>query len=99
MAKYDAVIATPATSAGAVVVTTLPALLYGVCASGSANATVINVHNGVTTGGAKVFMLGVPATDVGHDGPFVPVVCGSGITATNVGTVSSYVVYYSNIAR
>jgi hypothetical protein len=98
MAKYDAVIASPATSAGAFVVTTKPALLYGVCVSGSANNTFINVHNG-NTAGAKVFMIEAVATTVSHDGPFTPIVCGNGIVATNVGTVTNYVVYFSNIAR
>jgi hypothetical protein len=97
MAKWDACNVSAATSAGAVVVTTAPAIFYGICASGSANATVINVHNGVTTAGAKVFMVSVPATDVSHDGPYVPIVCPSGIVTTNVGTLTTYVVLYNKL--
>jgi hypothetical protein len=98
MAKYDAAIASPATSAGAFVVTTRPAMFYGVCCSGSANNTFINVHN-KNTAGAKIFMMEAVATTVTHDGPFIGVICGDGIVATNIGTVTNYVVYYAEIAR
>jgi len=97
MARFDAVIASPATSAGAFIVTTVDALLYGICASGSAVATFIDVHKGVNTAGGKVFALSVASVDVSNDGPYAPIVCAGGITATNIGTVASYIVYYTNL--
>jgi hypothetical protein len=80
---------------GATVVASTPAYFYGICASGSANATVIDVFNGASTAGTKVFMHSVEATAANHDGPYVPVICSNGITTTNIGTISSYVVFYA----
>jgi len=93
--KWDACIASPATSAGAFIVTTKPALFYGISVSGSANNTFINVHNSPNTGGAKVFMIEAVATTVTNDSTMVPIVCGNGITATNIGTVTNYIIFYS----
>ena len=97
MGKWDACVAAAVTSAGAVVVTTSPALFYGISASGSAVATVINVHDGVTTAGAKVFIVDAPAAVANHEGPFVPIVCNGGITTTNVGTVAAYIALYAKL--
>ncbi len=95
--SFDACIASPITSAGVFIVTTKDAVLYGLCVSGSVNATVVNVHAGGNTAGAKVFMCNVAATSPSNDGPYTPVVCANGIAATNIGTLASYVVYYAEL--
>ena len=96
MGRFDAAVVSPSTSAGAFVVTTKAAVLYGVCASGSSADTVINVYN-ANTAGRKTFILPVTSALPANDGPYIGVVCPDGIVATNVGTLVSYVVYYANI--
>ena len=99
--KYDACVVTTITSAGSFLVTSKPALFYGVSCSGSTAATVINVHNSAVASGVltKIFTIAAPAAAANNDGPYYPVVCGSGISCTNIGTVTGYVVFYANIAR
>ena len=97
MAKYDACVVSAFTSAGAFVVTTCDALLYGVTGLGSAAATIVNVHQGVNTGGTKKFVASFDVTAGVNEGPSAPIVCAGGITATNVGTVATYAVLYANL--
>ena len=95
--KFDACIASVKTSAGAVVITSRDAILYGISASGSAAAATLVVFAGTNTAGATVFFCPIPATAGYTDGPMAPVVCAGGITCTNVGTLAGYVVHYANL--
>lgn len=92
--KFDACVVSVFTSNGAVVITTSDSLLYGIICSGSSNAAIINVHQGITTGGDKKFIANVPATAASVEAPPVPIVCAGGITTTNIGSVSTYAVMY-----
>ena len=92
-----ACIASPWTSAGAVVITTKPALLVGISYQGSAGAATITIKNGVTTGASNIVVFNIPATAGGFYTTPIPIVCGSGLISTNAGTVDGYSVLYSTI--
>jgi hypothetical protein len=82
------------TSAGAFVVATTAASFYGIMCSGSANNTTITIKDGVTTAANTIAVFGITATTGNVFSLAVPVACTSGITATNAGTVTGYVVMY-----
>ena len=85
------------TSAGAFVVTTNNAALVGIVASGSAASTVVNIHKGTSTAGTKVFICPVASTAGQVYTLEFPLVCSGGITATNVGTVATYAILYTDV--
>lgn len=98
MARRDACIASSYTSAGAFIVTTASALLYGVAATGSASATGITVFkNATTAAGNQVFFCSVPATAATNQTLVTPIVCPNGICTTNAGTLVGYTVLYANL--
>jgi len=97
MAREDYCIVSPATSAGAVIITTRDSAIIGISVSGSSAATVINIHKGVTTAGAKVAMFPVASALAQNLTAPGAGICQGGILATNVGTVTSYVVYFTDV--
>ena len=97
MAREDYCIASPATSAALFIVTTRNSALLGISYSGSAADTYINIHKGVASAGAKVAMFAIGSTVAGVIACPAPVICSGGICATNIGTVASYVVYYTDV--
>lgn len=97
MAREDYSIISAFTSAGAFVVTTRDSALISIVASGSANATAIHIFAGVNTAGTKKYILGVPAALTTEGGPYSPIICSGGITATNIGTVTTYAVLFTDV--
>lgn len=93
--KYDACIASVASTAGAAVITTKDAFLYGVCPIGVATTGgQILVSQGKTTGANYVLAVNVNGTQSSLDAPPVPIACANGICATCVGTNFNFIVYY-----
>jgi hypothetical protein len=72
-------------------------VFVGVSGEGSAAQTVVYIKDGRTTAGRNVAVVDFAITAGVLDGPCVPVVCSTGIVATNLGTVAGYCVYYSTL--
>ena len=85
------------TSAGAFIVSTTSMALVGVMCSGSANNTTINVFQGTTTGGTQKAIFPITATTGNFAALPIPIVCSGGICATNVGTVASYAIVFTEL--
>lgn len=85
------------TSAGAFIVTTESSALVGIMCSGSADNTTINVFQGTTTGGTRKALFPITATTGNYHMLPIPLVCSGGICATNVGTVASYAIVFTEL--
>lgn len=99
MSRFDAAIASAFTSAGAFVVATGPALWMGISGLGSGVATTVRVFDGTSTGGRTIAIVPFGAAGGVLDGPFAPIVCTGGITATNIGTVAGYCILYASLDK
>jgi hypothetical protein len=95
MSKFDAAIPSAYTTAGTLAVTTKDALLHGVCIVAGATATAGSVVIANSAGSVVFGISAVTSGGIANDGPYQPVVCAGGISATCAGTAFNYIVYYS----
>jgi hypothetical protein len=82
------------TSAAAFVVTTQKCRFIGVSFLGSAAATTLQIFDGKDTAGKTIAIYPVGVTSGGMYSTMFPIICTSGIVATNIGTMAGYNVYY-----
>ena len=97
MGKFDAAIPSAYTTAGTLAVTTKDAVLHGVCIIAGATATAGSVAIANSAGSVVFAISAITSGGIANDGPYQPVVCAGGISATCVGTAFNYVVYYANL--